>query len=79
MPPGFLSSQRWGFLLPGADSPWGTGKCSWEVKTEDLPWAPVLCLLSESDDSFRSLVPGNAFLWDLNSDGVLKAACNTVG
>lgn len=67
MPPGFLSSQHWGLLLPGADPPWDAGKCSWEVTTEDLPFdSPSLRLRHglplDADYFSRSLVIENVFL-----------------
>lgn len=78
MPPGFLSSQHWGLSLPGADLPWETGKCFWEVKTEGLSFGSQSLRLRhgpllDTDNFSRSLVFTNAFLWDLNSDRILKA------
>lgn len=78
MPPGFLSSQHWGLPLPGADPPWDTGTCFWEVTTEALPFGSQSLrlrhgLLLDIDYFSRSLVIENVFLWDVNSDSVLEA------
>lgn len=50
----------------------------WEVRTEAALGCPSLCLLLDSEDFSRSLVIENVFLWDLDSDRILKATCNTV-
>lgn len=78
MPPGFLSSQHWGLPLPGAEPPWDTGKCSWEVTTEALPFGSQSLrlrhrLLLDVDYSSRCSVTENGFWWDVNSDSILKA------
>lgn len=68
---------------PGVAAPWrraslGDWEMPWEVRTEAALGCPSLCLLLDSEDFSRSLVIENVFLWDLDSDRILKATCNTV-